>query len=64
MISIVEQAKHKVAFLEKELTRIQRKKDTEVKHYTETAIKWKGRTLDIQKKIMNCGQCKAHVQNY
>ena len=64
MISIAEQAKHKVAFLEKELTRIQRKKDTEVKHYTETAIKWKGRTLDIQEKIENCDQCKVHVVKY
>ena len=46
------------------MTRLKRKKDVEIKHYTETAIKWKGRTIDLEKKIKNCGQCIAHVQNY
>ena len=67
----LEQAKRKVSYYEKkqvenekELNRVQRRKDAEVKHYTETAIKWKGRTLDLQKKIEHCTQCATHVEKY
>ena len=60
----LEQAKRKVSYYEKELTRVQRKKDVEVKHYHESAIKWKGRTLDLQKKIEHCGQCMTHIEKY
>ena len=60
----LEQAKTKVTKLQDVLNKLQKKKDVEVKHYWDTAVKWKNRTLMLQNKIKTCEDCKEHVEDY
>jgi hypothetical protein len=60
----LDQAKTKVAKLQDELTKVNKKKEIEVKHYHDTALKWKNRTLTLQSKVKPCTVCVGHVVDY
>jgi len=60
----LEQSKAKIAKLQEDLAKVNKKKDLEVKHYHDTALKWKNRTLGLQTKVKQCQTCCVHVENY
>ena len=60
----LEQSKAKITQLQEENAKLRKRSQAEVKHYHDTAYKWKNRMLGLQSKVEQCQTCCLHVEDY